>query len=299
VQAVTEAVNVIRMIKLFGWERKMQKRIEERRQEELKMLWKLKLLELCNVILRYINVSTLSFHAIDSVQLPHTHQLDDCYLWSLHSHYEGNSNLYALWSVWWHRLTSYHSSIEGLHQYRCVRDRKCTIFSHNTPAEFDCPRLVTPTSAPSSPFWLASTGKVSLERLGTFLQNTELLDAFSSERVDVEPAPNTNGVSEHNIGFKDAAFTWSKDDALDSPSGIVSSRRFKLRINGGLLFKSGCINLIIGPMWDLWLVTTHEFRMRFADIGSVARGKPPCWWLYSVWPVLQSRPLLLLADSIR
>jgi len=74
----------------------MQKRIEERRQEELKMLWKLKLLELCNVILRYINVSTLSFHAIDSVQLPHTHQLDDCYLWSLHSHYEGNSNLYAL-----------------------------------------------------------------------------------------------------------------------------------------------------------------------------------------------------------
>jgi len=64
VQAVTEAVNVIRMIKLFGWERKMEKRIEERRQEELKMLWKLKLLELCNVVLRYVKTLTLGLHAI-------------------------------------------------------------------------------------------------------------------------------------------------------------------------------------------------------------------------------------------
>jgi len=59
--------------------------------------------------------------------------------------------------------------------------------------------------------------------------------------------PSLDGSSEHNIGFKDAAFTWSKDDALDPPSGIVSNRRFKLYINGELLFRRGHINLIIGP----------------------------------------------------
>ena len=38
-------MNVIRMIKMFGWEGKIQKRIDERRQEELKYVWKGKVLE--------------------------------------------------------------------------------------------------------------------------------------------------------------------------------------------------------------------------------------------------------------
>ncbi|KAF8816575.1 hypothetical protein BYT27DRAFT_7127650, partial [Phlegmacium glaucopus] len=42
VQDVTEAVNVIRMIKLFGWERSMSERIREKRNDELGWLWKLK-----------------------------------------------------------------------------------------------------------------------------------------------------------------------------------------------------------------------------------------------------------------
>ena len=35
-------VSVLRMIKLFGWERKMSERIRERRNDELGWLWKLK-----------------------------------------------------------------------------------------------------------------------------------------------------------------------------------------------------------------------------------------------------------------
>jgi hypothetical protein len=36
------AVNVLRMIKLFGWERKVSDRIGEKRDIELDWLWKLK-----------------------------------------------------------------------------------------------------------------------------------------------------------------------------------------------------------------------------------------------------------------
>jgi hypothetical protein len=41
-------MNVIRMIKLFGWEKKMDERIREKRQEELKVLWKREMLDLTN-----------------------------------------------------------------------------------------------------------------------------------------------------------------------------------------------------------------------------------------------------------
>ncbi|KAK7029004.1 hypothetical protein VNI00_014714 [Paramarasmius palmivorus] len=43
VSRVVEAVNLMRMIKLLGWERKMQKEIHEKRVEEMKWSWKLTL----------------------------------------------------------------------------------------------------------------------------------------------------------------------------------------------------------------------------------------------------------------
>ncbi|KAF9533202.1 hypothetical protein CPB83DRAFT_846042 [Crepidotus variabilis] len=46
VQSITEAVGVLRMIKLFGWEGKMTKRIEQKREEELSWLWKVKVLRI-------------------------------------------------------------------------------------------------------------------------------------------------------------------------------------------------------------------------------------------------------------
>ncbi|KIJ38948.1 hypothetical protein M422DRAFT_175814, partial [Sphaerobolus stellatus SS14] len=44
VQEVTEAVNVIRMIKLFGWEGEVNRRITEKREEELKWIWYMKII---------------------------------------------------------------------------------------------------------------------------------------------------------------------------------------------------------------------------------------------------------------
>jgi hypothetical protein len=40
------ALNVLRMVKLFGWESKMSGRVSERRDEELAVMLKRKLLEL-------------------------------------------------------------------------------------------------------------------------------------------------------------------------------------------------------------------------------------------------------------
>ncbi|KAH7905737.1 P-loop containing nucleoside triphosphate hydrolase protein, partial [Hygrophoropsis aurantiaca] len=48
VQTVTETMNVLRMIKLFGWEPKMDKKITEKREEELGWIWKQKILEIAN-----------------------------------------------------------------------------------------------------------------------------------------------------------------------------------------------------------------------------------------------------------
>ena len=109
--------------------------------------------------------------------------------------------------------------------------------------------------------------KVSLDRTDDFLHNvrefyysgrlsdvlppvlqTELLDEYAdaekgSERIMLTDASHFDrGV----IGFQNASFTWSNDDVND---GILtpSRQRFTLRIDGELLFKRGCFNLIIGP----------------------------------------------------
>lgn len=44
------AVNVLRMVKLFGWEIKMAQRLDQSRQQELKWLWKLKVCRKANFI---------------------------------------------------------------------------------------------------------------------------------------------------------------------------------------------------------------------------------------------------------
>ncbi|KAF6747838.1 multidrug resistance-associated ABC transporter [Ephemerocybe angulata] len=45
-QAVSETMGVLRMIKMFGWERKTQERIDQRREEELVVVWRYMILEL-------------------------------------------------------------------------------------------------------------------------------------------------------------------------------------------------------------------------------------------------------------
>lgn len=50
----TLAMNVIRMIKLFGWEPRMNNEISEKRDEELRVIKKRQLLELLNNNIKYV-----------------------------------------------------------------------------------------------------------------------------------------------------------------------------------------------------------------------------------------------------
>lgn len=47
------ALSVLRMIKLFGWEKKMDGKIAEKRQEELVWIRKRQMLDLVNGTLKY------------------------------------------------------------------------------------------------------------------------------------------------------------------------------------------------------------------------------------------------------
>ncbi|KAJ7645869.1 hypothetical protein B0H17DRAFT_1186847 [Mycena rosella] len=56
VQTVSETMNVLRMVKMFGWEKQMDGRIADKRDEELKWIWRRKLLDLANGLVNHITV---------------------------------------------------------------------------------------------------------------------------------------------------------------------------------------------------------------------------------------------------
>ncbi|KAK7462805.1 hypothetical protein VKT23_020779 [Stygiomarasmius scandens] len=88
------------------------------------------------------------------------------------------------------------------------------------------------------------TGKVSLDRITDFLYETELLDAYYQEKDGLRSLSVRPPDASDKIGFRNATFSWSKDSA--DGTATPSQRQFLLQIDE-LLFKKGCINLIVGP----------------------------------------------------
>lgn len=89
------------------------------------------------------------------------------------------------------------------------------------------------------------TGKVSLDRVGKFLRETELLDNYSEENCTEINVNSTPEGHENSIGFSNAVFAWSKvaDDGARTPS----SRSYRLKVPGRVEFKPNALNLIVGP----------------------------------------------------
>ncbi|TFK46964.1 multidrug resistance-associated ABC transporter [Heliocybe sulcata] len=194
VETVTETMNVLRMIKLFGWERKMSERLSEKREEELKLLWKRQLLGLLNGNINYI--------------IPVAHMIATFVTYTLVMKQELSAAIV----------------FSAMALFDLLRDQLYTIF-------FMIPMFIQ--------------AKVSLDRVDEFLKKTELLDSFSGEApvlAAMSVPPNEDGEA---IGFRDATFSWSAEEA--SGALTPSKRSFRLRIEGDLLFKRGCINLVIGP----------------------------------------------------
>jgi hypothetical protein len=64
-------MNVLRMIKFFAWESKMEERIKEKRTEELGWIKKKIFMDLLNGMLKYALVHWFIHCLISSTQLPH------------------------------------------------------------------------------------------------------------------------------------------------------------------------------------------------------------------------------------
>lgn len=58
-------------------------------------------------------------------------------------------------------------------------------------------------------------------------------------------------IHRNEIGFGAAAFSWSNESATGSAT--PSKRRFRLHIDDELIFKPGCVNLIVGSTGSLSL----------------------------------------------
>jgi uncharacterized membrane protein len=77
-----KAMNVMRMIKLFGWESESKKEISEKRDEELVWVKKTAILNLINMNLKYVFANCASVDSLDdshrSPQLGFANSHDDC-----------------------------------------------------------------------------------------------------------------------------------------------------------------------------------------------------------------------------
>ncbi|KAF9475054.1 multidrug resistance-associated ABC transporter [Pholiota conissans] len=194
VQKISEAVNVLRMIKLFGWEVKMTQLLDRARQDELKLLWKTKALIVGSMITSYaIPVSSM--------------------------------------------LTTYST-------YTVIMEQQLNasiIFS--SMAVFSI--LTDQLNRLSWQTALIIQGKVSLDRVTDFVRTAEVLDRFNIKKEDSLVSSFTDEDHSQELGFNKATFAWSAED--EGGAMTPYGRRFRLQVDDELLFKPGCINLIIGP----------------------------------------------------
>ncbi|KAJ4476620.1 hypothetical protein J3R30DRAFT_3759412 [Lentinula aciculospora] len=204
VQSVSESMNVLRMIKLFGWESKMESRIAKKRDEELIWIRRRQILEIINGI---ITGTTSHSHLTKPRDSSHNNDSDFRDISVVMKQTIRASVIFSSMSV-----------------FDMLREQMRIIF-----------RSVNDTM----------TAKVSLDRVSDFLKNTELLDLFSGNSPENNdyfvPADTVSDLQE--IGFRNAIFAWSSNVG---GSLTPSKRRFMLRIDGELLFKRNCVNLIIG-----------------------------------------------------
>ncbi|KAH7915135.1 hypothetical protein BJ138DRAFT_1170143 [Hygrophoropsis aurantiaca] len=212
VQLVTEALGVLRMIKFFGWEKRMNNKIKEKREEELSWIFK------GNVLL--VMTSVLNF-VVPLITMAATY--------TTHTLIMGQS-------------LSASKVFSSMAVFDMLKEQLFTVFymgpriiqgKHISVSALEFKLLIHPLLA-----------KVSLDRIYKFLVETELLDEFTNTENEGLELFGSDAEESNVIGFRNAAFTWSSDnDGTVTPS----KRRFKLFIEDELNFQPGKINLIVGP----------------------------------------------------
>ncbi|KZV63784.1 P-loop containing nucleoside triphosphate hydrolase protein [Peniophora sp. CONT] len=203
VQVVTEIMNVIRMIKLFGWESKINERIAATRKEELKGVRKREILTMLIHVLQYI-IPLLQMLAsfITYVQR--------AYPYASAAHCNSISII---------DLPSAAIVFSAISVFNILQGQLMNL-------TWWTPQLVQ--GAPHPRRRLSQLLSMLTELLDEYTGDQENYVPYDAERADV-------------IGFHNARFTWSVEDGASTPR-----RRFALSLPGDVLFKPGCINLIVG-----------------------------------------------------
>ncbi|KAI0697137.1 multidrug resistance-associated ABC transporter [Cytidiella melzeri] len=196
VQTVTETMNVIRMIKLFGWEPKTNDQLAEKREEELVFQKRFKFLELLNANVNFVIPVLTSIVTYMTFTLIMKKQLTAALVFS------------------------------SMAVFELLQENMHMIFGM-------LPMMIQ--------------AKVSLDRTNEFLHKTELLDRYTAkDDAELEPLLPPADVDPTTVGIREAAFTWSGDNDGTLTPGR-NQRNFALRITEEVIFKRGCINLIVGP----------------------------------------------------
>ncbi|KIJ49985.1 hypothetical protein M422DRAFT_246356 [Sphaerobolus stellatus SS14] len=192
VDASTETMSVVRMIKLFGWEAKMSAQLDKKREEELEWVWKSRMYNMAITNVNFI--------------LPMLTML----------------LTFATYTMILRRPLDAATVFTALTVFNILQGQVRRVF-------FFVPAVIK--------------GKVSLDRIDDFINNTELLDVYTPES-EASITLRSQETSD-DIGFRSARFSWSVEP--DSGAVTPSKRRFRLNIEDELLFKRGKINLIVGP----------------------------------------------------
>ncbi|KAG8908974.1 hypothetical protein FRB99_000077 [Tulasnella sp. 403] len=197
VQSVTESMNVIRMIKLFGWESRVAKQVNERRDEELTYLKKRQIYGLVN---NNIN------HALPFITMILT---------------------FATYTLIMKQELTASRIFSSIAVFDLIREQLHMAF-------WEIPLVIS--------------GKVSIDRVNEFLNETELLDQYARPDTELPVNMLPPWADPQAIGFRNATFAWRTTSPV-SPGGIMtpSRRNFHLRLEGDLWFKKGKLNIIVGP----------------------------------------------------
>ncbi|KAF9007748.1 P-loop containing nucleoside triphosphate hydrolase protein [Hymenopellis radicata] len=213
VQSVTEIMNVLRMVKLFGWETRMDERITSKREDEMVWIKYRQLLDLLNEIVNFI-IPVITMIATYAVYVLVFVLSSDC-----------SPSDYAFKTIVMKGELTASIVFSSMAVFEMLQHQLHEIFN-----------IITTSIA----------GKVSVDRINDFLKDTELIDAFAGDATtggDLYMPADDDDMSTL-IGFQNASFTWSSDvDGSLTPS----KRNFLLRIDDRLTFKPGRLNLIVGP----------------------------------------------------
>ncbi|TFK19880.1 ATP-binding cassette transporter [Coprinopsis marcescibilis] len=213
VETVSEAMNVIRMIKIFGWGSKIEKRIAEKREIELKHLWKWRILDILDSVLSYlIPIAVMA----------------SCYATFVRNN---NSTIVMKQELTTSIVFSSMTVFDMLgEQLRMTLNTILLVL----PGKVSLDRVND---------FLRNT-----ELLDRFAERKDAAPTTSVDRARsngnsaVETSENDNAKA--TIGFCDASFTWSSDvDGSLTPS----KRNFVLRIENELAFPVGHVSLVVGP----------------------------------------------------